>query len=159
MNTEKKQKVWDMIYPKIKHLEDYCTINLRGIEDDTIYFHPQFIIDETFEITSQCDTGNRYIYALRANIKQEDGTTFSMDIYDDLLTPVITGYKTNKTIVIEALNTLIKVKNHIAELNNYSNDYIHNLLMSNSIDAISNAFINEIKATNKLISYMQTIKK
>ena len=41
-----KLELWDTIKSKYSHLENYCTIELVGIEDESPYFHPRFILDE-----------------------------------------------------------------------------------------------------------------
>lgn len=158
INTEKKKEHWENIYKDLKHLDNYCKIELRGIEDDaSIYYHPTFHIDKDVYVRSQADVGSNKtakIYALNFYIDGE-----SVEIYEDLLTPVILGYHTNKDIVMLALNTLKKVKTHVSTLNNYTTDYIHNILMGNSIKEITTAFINELKTTEQLISFMQSNKK
>ena len=153
MNVEKKKEHWENIYKKLKHLDNYCKIELRGIEDATIYYHPTFHIDENVYISSQADIGANTsygIYALRLHIED-----FSIDIYEELLSPIILGYHNNKDAVILAMTTLGKVKKHIAELNNYTTEYVNNIIIGNSVKEITLAFINELSATEKIISFMQ----
>jgi hypothetical protein len=152
-----KKELWQNIYKKVSHLENYCKIELTGIEEETIYFHPTFIVDETFKITSQCDIGNQHLYALNAQFTGD--RFFSVNIDETLLDAVIVGYHTNRETVMFALDTLIKVKGHIDNLNFYTSEYINNILLGNSVNEVTNLFINELQSTNKIVSFMQNKNK
>ena len=150
-----KLELWDTIKSKYSHLENYCTIELVGIEDESPYFHPRFILDENTYIIGQCDIGNKYVYALRFNHTSEINPIY-IEIQDSLLDNLVTGWTCNKEIVKVALETLSKLNNHINNLNCYVNDYITNILLGNSIKEVSDVFIGEIKTTSKLVDYMQS---
>ena len=152
-----KLELWDTIKSKYSHLENYCTIELVGIEDESPYFHPRFILDENTYISGQCDTSNKYLYALRFNYTSEINPIY-IEIQDSLLDNLVTGWTCNKEIVKVALETLSKLNNHINNLNCYVNDYITNMLIGNSIKEVSDVFIGEIKTTSKLVDYMQSQK-
>ena len=152
-----KLELWDTIKSKYSHLENYCTIELGGIEDESPYFHPRFILDENTYISGQCDTSNKSVYALRFNHTSEINPIY-IEIQDFLLDSLVTGWTCNKEIVKAALETLSKLNNHINNLNCYVNDYITNMLIGNSIKEVSDAFIGEIKTTSKLVDYMQSQK-
>jgi hypothetical protein len=155
-NKELKNKIWSKLRKKYAHLYDFCTINLRGIDNDEQYFHPSFIINDDVSITSQCDTTNKHIYAIRFNWISKG---ISIEINDDLLSAIIIGFHTNKESVELAMDTMAKVRNHINTLNNYTNDYITNILIGNSVNEVTDSFINELKANQKLISFMQKSNK
>lgn len=157
-NKEKKQQIFADTQKKYSHLSNYCTIEARGLDDDGIYFHPTFVISEDVIITSQGDTKNNYIYAMRINYKV-NGVTEVVDIHDFLLEQIIVGWHTNQDKVLLAISTLQKVRNHINNLNNYASDYIVNLLMGNSLNELTNAFINEFKTTQNLIDFINLQKK
>ena len=152
-----KLELWDTIKSKYSHLENYCTIELVGIEAESPYFHPRFILDENTYISGQCDTSNKYLYALRFNYTSEINPIY-IEIQDSLLDNLVTGWTCNKEIVKVALETLSKLNNHINNLNCYVNDYITNMLIGNSIKEVSDVFIGEIKTTSKLVDYMQSQK-
>jgi len=152
-NKELKNKIWEDISKKYSHLENYCTINSRGLDDNEIYFHPAFTINEDVSITSQCDTESKHIYAIRFNCISKK---INIEIGEDLLDAIIIGYHTNKDSVELAIDTMAKVRNHINTLSNYTQDYITNILIGNSINEVTDAFINELKANQKLISFMKT---
>ena len=152
-----KLELWDTIKSKYSHLENYCTIELGGIEDGSQYFHPKFILDENTYIIGQCDISNKYVYALRFNHTPEINPIY-IDIQDSLLDSLVTGWTCNKEIIKAALETMSKLNNHIKNLNCYVNDYITNMLIGNSIKEVSDAFIGEIKTTSKLVDYMQSQK-
>ena len=152
-----KLELWDTIKSKYSHLENYCTIELGGIEDESPYFHPRFILDENTYISGQCDTSNKSLYALRFNYTSEINPIY-IEIQDSLLDSLVTGWTCNKEIVKVALETLSKLNNHINNLHCYVNDYITNMLIGNSIKEVSDAFIGEIKTTSKLVDYMQSQK-
>lgn len=155
-NQEKKQQHWEKIISKYKHLENYCTIEPRGIDDDNIYYHPIFKIggDDVY-ITGQCDIGNNNtgIYALR--FVTNFPVFYSIDIHEDLLAAIIVGYHTNKDNVMLAMTTLGNIKTHINTLNGYANDYITHILIGNSIKETTQQFINELDVTNKAIEFLQ----
>jgi hypothetical protein len=157
-NQEKKHQLWESLLTKFKHLENYCKIEVRGLDEDSVYFHPVFVLDEKTKITSQGDTKNRYIYALNFGI-QTDYEYFNIELSDDLLDNVVIGYHTNKEVVLLALSTLDKVRKHINQLNMFTTDYVNNILIGNSITDVTDSFVNELKATNAIVSFMQkTIK-
>jgi hypothetical protein len=157
-NDERKVELWNRLLPKYKHLENYCTITVRELETDSPYFHPTFTIDDNINITGQCDLGNNYMYALRVNIKTYTGSFVSVDISDSLLDSVILGYHTNKDVVIIALTTLQKVKNHINSLDIYLNDYISNTLIGNSVKDITTQIKAELDMTEGIISFIHKNK-
>ena len=156
-NQEQKQELWQSLLAKFSHLENYCKIDVKGLDDDNIYFHPTFIISEDVSITSQCDVGNRNIYALRVNITGHE--YFAIELYEDLLDNVIIGYHTNRDVVLLALKTLSKVKKHIHNLDSYTTEYVNNILVGSSINDITKSFVNELNATNQIISFMQNKSK
>ncbi len=158
-NDERKVEVWNKILPKYKHLENYCTITAPGLEGSSPYFHPKFTIDDNINITGQCDLGSNYMYALRVNIKTYTGSFVSVDISEDLLDSVILGYHTNKDVVMIALTTLQKVKNHINNLDIYLNDYISNTLIGNSVKDITMQIKAELDMTEGIISFIQKNKQ
>lgn len=155
-NQEKKHKKFEEIISKYTHLESYCTIEVKGLDDDAVYFHITFKIADNVYITSQSDIGSNSsmnIYALRFIIM--DTIYHSIDISEELLTPIIIGYHTNKDIVMLALKTLSNIKNHINQLDMYTSEYVNNILIGNSIKDVTQHFINELNATNKAIEYLQ----
>jgi hypothetical protein len=153
-NQEKKQELWEKLKGNYSHLENYCKIELQGMEDENIYFHPTFVIDSATKITSQADINtNKFIYATRFSTKD-----FNIDIYEGLVSNIIIGYHANKEQVILALNTLFKVREHARQIENYTNEYISNILVGNSIKEITNSFINELKTTSQLVEFMQKSK-
>ena len=153
-NSEKKIAQWNDQLKSFNHLENYCKIEVRGLEDDNIYYHPIFILDENVCIYSQADIGNnKSIYALRFQVSEPNH--FSVEIYESLLDNVIVGYSTNKESVMLALNTLTKVKDHVRKLDSYANEYINNILIGDSLEELGKSFIEEIRTTNKLISFMK----
>lgn len=154
-NKEKKHKLWEELSKNYSHLSNYCTIEARGIDDDSLYFHPVFTINENVYITTQGDVNNKYIYAHRF---VWDDKRIGIDIGDNLLDPIVVGFHTNRESVEFAMNTMSKVRDHIQTLNNYTTDYITNILIGNSVGEITNAFINELKTNQKLIEFMQSKK-
>jgi len=158
-NIIRKQEKWEKMLPLFKHLENYCTINLRGLQEDSIYFHPKFILDDNTYISSQVDLNNPDIYAFNFHIKNpETNENISVEIHDELLSPIIIGYHTNKEQVLLALSTLNKVRTHINQLNMYVTDYIHNILIGNSVKDVTRAFIQELTGVEKIIEFMQKSK-
>jgi hypothetical protein len=151
---KKKQQVWDLIYPQIKHLESYFTLDLRGIKDDSEYFHPQFILDDNFRIETQCDVESTYMYAYKCHIKNGE-RLMCIEIDESIFDAIVIGYSVNKDLVLYALQVMSKIQDHTYQLRDYCNDYIRNLLIGNSVDEVSNAFINEIKTTSAVIKAIQ----
>ena len=154
-NKQRKEELWERLKSNYSHLENYCTINLRGIEDDTMYFHPTFIIDSEAKITTQCDVGtNNNLYAFRFELASEK-RSFVTELYESAVQNVIIGYHTNKEAVILALDTLYKVREHTRNIENYTHEYINGVLLGSSIKEITNAFINELNTTSKVVEFMQ----
>lgn len=158
-NQEKKQEHWAKIAPKYSHLENHCTIELVGIDDDSIYYHPRFNIEEGVFITTQADVGNNFnrkFYAPRFTSNAD--SLYSIELYEDHLESVIVSWKQNKDVVILAFDTLQKVNSHVDKMRQYTTDYINNLLIGSSVSQLSNDFINEIKTATKVIELMQAKK-
>ena len=162
-NREKKINAWEKLVTKYKYLEPYCKMEVNGLDDDSLYYHPKFCIDENVYITSQADVGthaNRDFYAITFNlISTEQAQHVTVDMYENLLDSIIMGYHTNKDIVIVALTALGKVREHVRNLENYTIDYVSNILIGNSIKEITQNFKNELSATEKIISFLQKSKK
>jgi hypothetical protein len=156
-NQDKKQHHWDKISNKFKHLENHCTIKLQGIEDDSIYYHPKFIIEEGVYIISQCDIGNNSNSSPYCHrFTSESDNIYGIELYEGYLENVIVSWKINKEVTILAFDTFKKVNSHIEKMRQYTNEYVNNLLVGNSIVELSNDFINEIKTTTQVIKLMQT---
>lgn len=153
-NQEKKHKKWNELLTNYKHLESYCMIEAKGIDDDNIYFHPTFTISNDVYITSQADCGhNNGIYAFKFVIN--NGSYHCVEIPEEILSEIIIGYTNNKDIVMLALKTLSNIRTHINNISNYTTEYVHNLLIGNSIKDVTQHFINELDATNKAVEYLQ----
>ena len=151
-NAEKKAELWKKLLPKYQHLEAYCDISVRGIEEDSIYFHPTFKLDDNTIITAQGDINSSIgdIYAFR--LSQEK---FSAEIHAEILDAVVIGWHTNRELVYTALDTLAKVRSHVRTLEMYTTDYVINILIGESLDDLTNSFIQEIKTTNRIVTHMQ----
>jgi len=151
---EKKYKAYEEVILKYKHLENYCTIEVTGLDDDNIYYHIYFKINDDVHIRSQSDVGtNEGIYGLTFVITQPD--YISIEINEELLNAIIIGYTTNKNMVMLALTTLGNIRNHINKLNSYTSDYINNLLIGNSIKETTQCFINELHVTSMAIDFLK----
>lgn len=154
-NQEKKQQHWEKIVSKYKHLENYCKIEPRGIDDENIYFHPIFrISEEDIYISGQCDIKhNNGIYGLR--FVTNSPVYYSIDIHEGLINAIITGYYTNRDTLMLAMTTLGNINSHINALHGYANEYITHILIGNSIKETTQHIINELNVANKSIEFLQ----
>ena len=155
-NQEKKQQHWEKIISKYKHLENYCIIEPRGINDDAIYFHPIFRINgDDIYISGQCDIGhgNNGIYGLRFVVNTP--TFYSVDISEGLIDAIVMGYHTNRDSLMLAMTTLGNLTTHINALHGYANEYITHILIGNSIKETTQNIINELNVSNKSIEFLQ----
>lgn len=158
-NKEKKQIKFNEILSKHKHLENYCTIEATGLDTEDIYFHTTFKIEDGTYIYSQSDVksnANPDIYALRFVMDRQNH--LSVEINEDLLTPMIIGYHTNKDIVALAVTTLYNIKKHIQQLDYYTSQYVNNLIVGSSINDVTQCFINELNTTSKAIEFLKQNK-
>jgi len=157
-NQEKKHKKWNELFPKYKHLESYCIIEAKGIDDDNIYFHPTFTISNDVYIKSQSDCGhNNGVYAFKFIINNV--SYYCVDIPEEILSEIIIGYTTNKDLVMLALTTLSNIRTHINNINSYTSEYVHHILIGNTIKDVTQHFINELDATNKAVEFLQKQSK
>jgi hypothetical protein len=155
-NQLKKQQHWEKIVSNYKHLDNYCTIEVKGLDHDNIFYHPLIKINgDDVYITGQCDVGNNNtgIYALK--FVTNSPVFYSIDIHERLLPDIIIGYYTNKDNVMLAMTTLGNIKKHINTLNYYADEYITHILVGNSIKETTQLFINELDVTNKAIEFIQ----
>ena len=155
-NTEKKQAKWESLFPKYKHLDQYCTIDVKGLDNDSIYFHPTFRLDENTHISSQADCGNntrKGLYAFK--FEQTGEIHFSIDIDEGLLDVIVIGFSARNDIVLEAMLTLARVKKHVDNINIYVSDYIRNVLIGNSIKDITRQITNELASTERVVEHMK----
>ena len=158
-NQKLKQEQFNKLLELFKHLEPYCTITARGLEDNSIYFHPVFKLSEEVYISAQSDIGadkNIKIYALKLYSTEPQ---FNVDIYEEILDAVVIGYFTNKPLVELALNTLSKIRDHENKIQMYTTDYINNLLVGESISELTKQFINELKSVDRMIEFLKTQEK
>ena len=158
-NQELKQESFNKLLEHFKHLESYCTISAHGLDDDSIYFHPRFTLNENVYIAGQSDIGankNMEIYALRLYSTEPK---FNVEIYEEILDAVIIGYFTNKPLVELAMNTLSGIRQHISQIEMYTTDYINNLLIGESVSELTKQFINELKSVDKMIEFLKTQKR
>lgn len=154
-NQEKKQQHWEKIIIKYKHLENYCKIEPRGIDDGSIYFHPIFQISgDDIYISGQCDIQhNNGIYGLR--FVTNSPVFYSIDIHEGLVDAIITGYHTNGDTLMLAMTTLGNINSHINALRGYANDYVTHILIGNSIKETTHNIINELRVANNSIEFLQ----
>lgn len=150
----KKQEIWYNIKSKYSHLENHCDIEVNGLEDESDYFHPKFVLDENTYVICQGDNKNTIIYAFRF-YHTKNSITINVEFSEHLLDNIIVGWSTNKEVVFYALETLNKIRNHVQQLNNYTTDYINNILIGDSIKELTDSFINELRTTKEMVNYMQ----
>ncbi len=155
---EKKQKQAEKVKNKLKHLEEHCVLTFEGLEQDNVYFHPVITIEKGVTIRMQCDVGSNYNYDnvfYCPTFSSVNDNIFSVKLDENLVDNVVLVWKNNKESVIIAFDTLNKIGKHVDKLRNYTNDYITNLLIGNSVNDLSKDFINEIKTTTSVINFMQ----
>lgn len=154
-NQEKKQQHWEKIVSKYKHLENYCTIELIGMDNEDIYFHPKFKIDgDDIYIFGQCDIKHNIgVYGLK--FVTNSPVYHSIDIHEGLIDAIITGYYTNKDTLMLAMTTLGHLTTHINTLHSYTNEYITHILIGNSIKETTQQIINELNVANNSIEFLQ----
>ena len=156
---EKKAEHSVAIMEKLKHLENHAAITFEGLDDDSIYYHPLLTIEEGVFIRMQCDVGsNSQVGFYAATFTSQLDRMNHIPLYEDYIENVVVSWKNNKHIVLMAFDVLKKVNNHVEKMRGYTQDYINNLLIGNSISDLSTDFINEIKTTTKVIELMQTTK-
>lgn len=153
-NTEKKQEKYNEQIKRYIHLKSYLTLEPKGLEDDSIYYHINFHLDENTFISSQCDVGNNYVnimpYALKLNRKVND-LTEQIDIYESWFDKIVISWLTNRECVLNALTILQRVKEHIRDIESFTTDYVNNLIIGESINDITNKMILELKTVNSLV--------
>ena len=157
-----KQEHWEKTCEKYKHLKTYCIrIEAKGIEDETIYYHPHFYLDETHYVSAQADIEKLPHLALYATryISQEGERYSSVDIPVEIMDAVVMGFTMNKEIVEVALDILSRLEDYLEKVKAYVNDYTMSLLVGNSATEITRQIISDLQATNKLIEMMQKNRK
>jgi len=156
---EKKQQHWEKIIAKFNHLENYCTIVVNGLDDNNIYFHPIFKINEDdIYISGQCDVQhNNGIYGLRFIVNKPK--YYSIEIHEGLINAIVMGYHTNKDNLMLAMTTLGNLRDHINALNGYATEYVNHILIGNSIKETTQSIINELNVANKSIEFLQKQEK
>jgi hypothetical protein len=158
-NQEKKQQNWEETISKYRHLENYCKIEARGLDDDNIYFHPIFKINgDDVYISAQCDVKhNNGIYGLKFIIMTP--IYYSIEIHEGLINSIVMGYHTNKDTLMLAMTTLGNLTKHINTLHGYANEYVNHILIGNSIKETTQSIINELNVANKSIEFLQNQTK
>ena len=157
-NQELKHQHFNKLLENFKHLESYCTITAHGLDDDGIYFHPRFTLNENTYISSQADVGSNKDVGMYALKLVSEEPSFSIDIYEDLLDSVVIGYTTNKPLVELAMATLSRIRTHINQIEMYTTDYINNLLIGESTSELTKQFVDELKSVDKMIEFLKTQK-
>jgi hypothetical protein len=154
-NQELKKELWDKWLFENKHLENYCTIECEGLDDNTLYFHPNFILNEQFKIRCQSDTGNKVIYACKFQVTN-DGLYEENEIPYEWLESVIIGFSQNQEKVVFAIKTFYKIQSHIGTLRDLNFRYVNDIILGNGLKEVTNAITNELRITTEVL---ETLKK
>ena len=159
-NQEKKQQLYETQLLRFKHLENYFEPKVKGLEDNSVYFHVEFWLDEKTYISSQSDIGNNseryYPYAMKLNIIS-DKKTECIDIFETWFENIVISWSANKERVMSSLKTLSRVREHMRKIESYAVDYVNNLIIGESINDITNECINELKTVNKLVQQIENL--
>jgi hypothetical protein len=159
-NQEQKQQLYNKQLLNLSHLENYFEPKVKGLENDSVYFHIEFWLDDKTYISSQSDIGNNfqrdYPYAMKLNIIS-DNKTECIDIFETWFENIVISWSANKERVMSSLKTLSRVREHMIKIECYAVDYVNNLIIGESINDITNDCINELKTVNKLVQQIESL--
>ena len=155
INQELKKELWDKWLSENNHLENYCTIECEGLDDNAVYFHPKFILNENFRIRCQSDTGNKIIYACKLQMTN-DGLYEEYEIPYEWIESVIIGFSNNQEKVVFAIKTFRKIQSHIGTLRDLNFQYVNEIILGNGLKEVTNAITNELRITTEVLG---TLKK
>jgi len=155
INQELKKELWGKWLSENNHLENYCTIECEGLDNNTLYFHPTFILNEQFKIRCQSDIGNKIIYACKFKLTN-DGLFEEYEIPYEWIESVIIGFSNNQEKVVFAIKTFRKIQSHIGTLRDLNFQYVNDIILGNGLKEVTNAITNELRITTEVL---QTLKK
>ena len=155
INQELKKELWDKWLRENNHLENYCTIECEGLDNNNVYFNPTFILNQHLKIMCQSDTGNKIIYACKFQVTN-DGLYEEYEIPYEWLESVIIGFSQNQERVIFALKTFRKMQVHIGTLRDLNFQYVNEIILGNGLKEVTNAITNQLRITTDVL---ETLKK
>lgn len=119
---KKKQDHWDLIKDGfLKHIPKEFTVDIKGLDDRTRYYHPIIIINNEINIRAQCDLETDYVYALELyfNCKDLNKHMYSIHIDHDFLSRVLFNWEEFKEPLLNAYKKskeLYKMQEHLKQL-------------------------------------------
>jgi len=152
-NQEKKQQLCVKQLESFAHLDGYFTTDVKGLDEGNVYFHIHFILDDSAFISSQSDIENvnKNPYAFKLNIT-ENGILKSINIVDEWFENIVVGWGKNNGKVLQSLKALDSVQSHMRKIEQYTVDYVNNLILGESIDELTNICINELRVVSKTVN-------
>lgn len=149
----KKQEHWNNIKEKYRFADSLVKLELKGVNDDSGYYHPRFIFEDGNFISGQCDLGNKDLYAVNFHI---EGT--SIPIFIDLIQPIILSYKKNKSYASRLLLLHSDIQSQIGSIRDLAGQYFTEAFIDNTITETKDLLINKINITTELVSHIKQIR-
>ena len=151
--VELKKQHWKSIKKEfIDKIPKQFKVDVDGIDDDSVYYHPKIILNNELSIYCQCDLKNNNVYGatLKSNTQITSGHyVYTINLYindDEHFKYVLNNYLK----IEEKINSAMKEIQKIYELMNSLQTVVNN---------ISSTFIEEIIDQHKLKQSIRSLEE
>lgn len=157
-NQELKQKHWKSIKKEfIAKIPKHFKIEVNGIEDDNVYYHPIITLSDDFYIHCQCDINKKYVYGFCLKSKRSitvDYLSYSpvISLYDGKMEYVLNNFTKILEKLIAAENEIFKIYSLIGLLKESANK-ISNTVIDEIIDKIE--LKKSIRSLEEVVEYLE----
>ena len=151
-NQELKQKHWKSIKKEfIEKIPKQFKIEVNGINDDGVYYHPQIILTEGFYIHCQCDIQTEHVYGFCLQSNRNviaNGLIYSPSIsfWDDKIYYVLNNYSSILEKLLASEKEILKIYSLIG-------------MLQEEVQKISNSVVQEIVNKNELKKSIRSLEE
>ena len=160
-NKTKKRKIWKEA--KLKWLENVpkkykVSYNVDGLDDDSEYFHPEIILDDTLKIRGQGDVNCSHIYGESLDLKHKlpyGGLLFtvSLGINDrEQFEYLVNNFDAMRPKLIENLKMVEQLHVMKSDLDTVQKDIIYNAINKHTSNE---SLERSAKTLYKIIEYLE----
>ena len=150
--VELKKQHWKSIKKEfIEKIPKQFKIEVNGINDDGVYYHPQIILTEGFYIHCQCDIKTKYVYGFCLQSNRNviaNGLVYSpsISLWDDKIYYILNNYSSILEKLIASEKEILKIYSLIG-------------MLKEEAQKISNSVVQEIVDKNELKKSIRSLEE
>lgn len=157
-NQELKKKHWKSIKKEfIDKIPKQFNIEVKGLDDDCVYYHPTITLTEGFYIHCQCDINNKQVYGFSLKSNRDvtaNGLMYtpSISLWDEKFEYVLNNYTKILEKLIAAENEMLKIYSLIGLLQETANKISYSVI-EEIID--KNELKKSINSLEQVVEYLE----